>query len=233
MRNRSRQAAQRVQAKRSSCRRELRDLVCWFTFDHGSRDRGSTDNAAARNRRTGQFNGDLWLHRDVMPALQAPMAVSDALVPERIQALLDPGYHAVENGYCELPDGSAYVASRVPFPGCTGEMYRWWFWWHAIESARYTLWYPYNHVAVTPLEPERLTRPGRTHEHRYVGTTTSRRRVHRWSAIGAPRDRTRHQTPTGRRTDRVRTTAARPNRVHAPLDYLSRPPPRVRFVDRP
>jgi plasmid stabilization system protein ParE len=55
MRNRSRHSAQRVQAKRSSCRCELRDLVCWFTFDGGSRDRGSTDNAAARNRRTGQL----------------------------------------------------------------------------------------------------------------------------------------------------------------------------------
>ena len=76
----------------------------------------------------------------------------------------------VENGYCELADGSGYVASHVPFPGCTGEMYRWWFWWHSVESARYTLWYPHNHVACEPVDREPLTRAGLSHEERYVGT---------------------------------------------------------------
>jgi hypothetical protein len=117
------------------------------------------------------FNGDMWLAEDVVPALQAPMAVSDALPPEQINALLDPGYHAVETGYCELPDGSAYVASLVPLNGCSGEMYSWWFWWHSVESERYTLWYPHNHVSVQPLNRDVLTRPGLTHEQRYVGTT--------------------------------------------------------------
>jgi len=117
------------------------------------------------------FNGDLWISEDLLPALQAPMAVSDALAPDNLNALLDPGYHTVENGYCELPDGSAYVASLVPLPGCTGEMYSWWFWWHSVESARYTLWYPHNHVAVNPLDRSVLTRPGLSHEQRYVGTT--------------------------------------------------------------
>ncbi|HEX6241843.1 MAG TPA: hypothetical protein VFZ61_13135 [Polyangiales bacterium] len=117
------------------------------------------------------FDGDLWVHSDVLPALRAPMDVRHALAPEQVNALLDPGYHEVENGYCELPDGTAYVASLVPFPGATGEMYGWWFWWHAVESARYTLWYPYNHVAVTPLDPERLSAPGLSHAERYVGTT--------------------------------------------------------------
>ena len=117
------------------------------------------------------FNGDMWVGEEVLPALQAPMAVSDALRAEDVNALLDPGYHPVENGYCEFPDGSAYVASLVPLPGCTGEMYRWWFWWHSVESERYTLWYPHNHVEVRPLDREVLTRPGLTDEQRYVGTT--------------------------------------------------------------
>src|ERR1700759_4588843 len=69
------------------------------------------------------FNGDLWVQRELLPALQAPMKGSDALAVENINALLEPGYHAVENGYCELPDGTAYVASKVALPGCTGEMY--------------------------------------------------------------------------------------------------------------
>jgi hypothetical protein len=117
------------------------------------------------------FNGDLWLSEDVLPALQAPMDVRDALLPDDVNALLEPGYHAVESGFCELPDGSAYVASLVQLPECTGEMYGWWFWWHSVESARYTLWYPHNHISVQPLDRDRLTRPGLTHAERYVGTT--------------------------------------------------------------
>jgi hypothetical protein len=117
------------------------------------------------------FSGALNLRRDVLPALRRAMAPADALAPANVNALLDPGYHAVENGFCELPDGSAYVASRVPFPGATGEMYAWWFWWHSVEPARYTLWYPYNHVAAHPVNREVLTQPGLTHEQRYVGNT--------------------------------------------------------------
>lgn len=117
------------------------------------------------------FNGDMWIAEDVLPALQAPMDTRDALQVERINSLLEPGYHAVESGYCELADGTAYVSSLVRLPGCTGEMYRWWFWWHAVEAARYTLWYPHNHVSVEPLNRDALTRPGLRHEERYVGTT--------------------------------------------------------------
>ena len=119
------------------------------------------------------FNGDLWLHDDVLPALRTPMDPAQALTCDRkgLDALLDPGYHEVENGYCELPDGSAYVASRVPFPGCSGEMYEWWFWWHSVEPARYTLWYPFNHIRAMPVDRSVLTQPGLTHEQRYVGNT--------------------------------------------------------------
>ncbi len=117
------------------------------------------------------FNGDMHLSEAVVPAVQAPMAVRHALMPQDVDALLEPGYHTVESGFCELADGTAYVASLVPLPGCTGEMYRWWFWWHSVEPARYTLWYPYNHVSVEPLDRDVLTRPGLTDEQRYVGTT--------------------------------------------------------------
>jgi 2,4-diacetylphloroglucinol hydrolase len=117
------------------------------------------------------FSDALNLRREVLPALQRPMRPHDALVPDDVNALLAPGYHAVENGFCELPDGSAYVASRVPFPRATGEMYAWWFWWHSVEPARYTLWYPYNHIRARPLNREVLTTRGLRHEERYVGNT--------------------------------------------------------------
>lgn len=119
------------------------------------------------------FDGELWIHGDVLPALRQPMPVEHALRPDRddIGRLLEPGHLDGETGYCELPNGAAYVASLVPFPGCTGDMLSWWFWWHVVESPRYTLWYPFNHIAATSLSPELLTRPGLSHEQRYVGTT--------------------------------------------------------------
>lgn len=79
--------------------------------------------------------------------------------PDDLNSLLNPGYHEVENGSCELKDGSAYIASRTLFPQCTGEMFSLWFWWHAVESERYSLWYPYNHVSVRSLSPDLLTKP--------------------------------------------------------------------------
>ena len=119
------------------------------------------------------FDGDLWLHDDVRPAIRAPIDPGQAIRPDEqgLDSLLDPGHHDVENGYCVLPDGGAYVASRVPFPGCTGQMFRWWFWWHAVEPARYTLWYPHNHIAASPTDRSVLSAPGLTHEQRYLGTT--------------------------------------------------------------
>lgn len=119
------------------------------------------------------FDDELWLHDAVMPALRAPMDPRHALscTPASLNTLLDPGYHAVESGYCELPDGSGYTTSLVPFPGCTGDMLKWWFWWHAVEPARYTLWYPHNHIRAVPRDRDILTRPGLSNEQRYVGTT--------------------------------------------------------------
>jgi hypothetical protein len=116
------------------------------------------------------FDGNLWLPEAVMPAIRSPMEPAEALAFRDINSLLSPGYHRVENGFCELADGTGYVASHVPMPGCTGEMYQWWFWWHAVESARYTLWYPHNHVRVRPHDPDLLARPGLTHAQRYIGT---------------------------------------------------------------
>ncbi|PKA15608.1 DAPG hydrolase family protein [Leptospira haakeii] len=119
------------------------------------------------------FNGDLRLPDDIIPLLGSPMNSFDALQPDpkSLNSLLDPGYHSVENGYCELSDGTAYVTSLVDFPGCTGDMYKWWFWWHSVESARYTLWYPHNHVSARPVNREVLTRPGLLPEQRYIGNT--------------------------------------------------------------
>jgi hypothetical protein len=119
------------------------------------------------------FNGELWLHDDVLPAIKEAMPMAEAmdLTPDALNTLLDPGYHRVENGFCELPDGTAYTTSLVPFPGCTGEMFQWWFWWHSVEPARYTIWYPYSHISADPVDRDVLSAPGLTHEQRYIGNT--------------------------------------------------------------
>lgn len=119
------------------------------------------------------FDGTMWLHDDALPAIERPMDPSLALAPTAVgvNRLLEPGRLPVETGYCAFADGSAYVASRVSFPGCTGEMFAWWFGWHAVEPERYSLWYPHNHIAGGPKDHSVLHRPGLSHEERYVGTT--------------------------------------------------------------
>ncbi|MET7397151.1 hypothetical protein ABZS66_27075 [Dactylosporangium sp. NPDC005572] len=119
------------------------------------------------------FEGELFLRSDVLPALRAPMDHRDALgtTPDELSTLLDGGDHAVENGYCLLPDGTAYVASRTFFPGATSDMLAWWFWWFTGEDERYILWHPYTRVGVGMKDRDALTRPGLTHEQRYIGNT--------------------------------------------------------------
>jgi hypothetical protein len=80
---------------------------------------------------------------------QGPVDPAKALLPENINALLDPGYHEVETGYCLLENGAGYVAVNNVFPGCTVDMMKWWFAWHAAgPGLRYALWYPPGHVTI-------------------------------------------------------------------------------------
>jgi hypothetical protein len=80
---------------------------------------------------------------------RGPMDPVKALPYERINDLLDPGYHEVETGYCILDNGAGYVAVNNVFPGCTAEMMQWWFAWHAAgEGLRYKIWYPPGHVSI-------------------------------------------------------------------------------------
>lgn len=119
------------------------------------------------------FDDRMVLREEVLSVLTGPMDPARALgqTPAELNSLLEPGYHEVENGWCELPGGGAYIASLTHFPGATAEMFRWWFWWHSFESERYALWYPYNHVSVRRDDPDTATRPGLTDEQRYLGST--------------------------------------------------------------
>jgi hypothetical protein len=80
---------------------------------------------------------------------QSPMDPDKALPLAEINQLLDPGYHEVETGYCVMKDGLGYVAVNNVFPGCTIDMMRWWFVWHAAGgNLRYRIWDPRDHRAI-------------------------------------------------------------------------------------
>jgi hypothetical protein len=101
------------------------------------------------------FARDVELPDDALVAIAAPMDPERATAPDRagLDSLLDRDSHDVETGYCEMPDRSAYAASRVLFRGATPEMLEWWFWWHAVDPVRYALWHRYTRVVVKPLDP--------------------------------------------------------------------------------
>lgn len=87
---------------------------------------------------------------------RGPMDPAKALPYDRINDLLDPGYHEVETGYCILEDGAGYLAVNSVFPNCTVRMMRWWFAWHAAgPGLRYAIWFPPGHLAISVSDQDR------------------------------------------------------------------------------
>jgi hypothetical protein len=84
-----------------------------------------------------------------------PMDPVKALPIQRMNELLDPGYHDVETGYCIMPDGSGYVAVLSRMPGVTVDMVRWWMAWFVLEDLRYKIWFPRDHKAVRIKDEDR------------------------------------------------------------------------------
>lgn len=100
----------------------------------------------------------------VAPALlkimdESPVDCKSATSIENRNELLKPGYLEVENGYCRMPDGSGFVATKVEMPGVTPEMVDWWFAWHGLQDLRYKVWCPTQHYGIHVMEkdlPHRL-----------------------------------------------------------------------------
>ena len=87
---------------------------------------------------------------------QGPMDPDKALPLSEINQILDPGYHEVETGYCITNEGLGYVAVNNVFPGCTIDMMRWWFVWHAAGgNLRYRIWNPKDHKAIAISDQDR------------------------------------------------------------------------------
>jgi hypothetical protein len=74
---------------------------------------------------------------------------ADALPLMDRNRLFDPGDLPDEFGYYLMPDGTLQVACRTDMPGVTGDMLKWWFDWHGIDSFRYSIWDPEDHFGVT------------------------------------------------------------------------------------
>lgn len=108
------------------------------------------------------FRGSpLYVRREALAAIPEPIRdpARNVLPLAQIRRLLEPGDQPVENGWYTFPDGTGYVTSKTQFPGCTGDMVDWWFWWHSVEGERYGLWYPYNHWDVRSTYARATTSP--------------------------------------------------------------------------
>jgi hypothetical protein len=90
-----------------------------------------------------------------LAVMDKPMDPAKALPIERINDLLNPGYHEVETGWCILPNGGGYIANHTIMPGVTVDMVDWWMAWHCLEPMRYRIWYPPAHFGVSVSDRDR------------------------------------------------------------------------------
>jgi hypothetical protein len=93
---------------------------------------------------------------------------------EMLPTMLDAGYQPIETGYVRGQDGSIRVAVLTPMPGCTPEMWDWWFGWFGGDSLRFKLWHPRAHLFAAWEDGDVSgdgTNDWRTGQDRYVGRT--------------------------------------------------------------
>lgn len=77
-----------------------------------------------------------------------PIDPQDATPVQKRNDLLKPGYLTTEIGYCQMPDGTAFMANYLKMPNVTAEMFHWWFAWHGLEPMRYIIWNKDDHYDV-------------------------------------------------------------------------------------
>ncbi|MCU1686496.1 MAG: hypothetical protein JWQ81_7235 [Amycolatopsis sp.] len=82
-----------------------------------------------------------------------------------------PGYHKMETGWTTVDSGVVAVSVLTDMPGVTGQMWDWWFGWHAGESSRYKLWHPDAHQYSAAAERRSGDRT-LTDRQRYVGNVS-------------------------------------------------------------
>ncbi len=76
-----------------------------------------------------------------------PMDPKKALLPEMAYSLTDSGYDEDDFGYCLLPNGCGYGATRCVLPDVNMEMYMWYKMLRLTDRLSYAIWYPGSHVS--------------------------------------------------------------------------------------
>lgn len=100
--------------------------------------------------------------KDMAPIPQEDLDIVNAGAIDPAKALriqdcarmLDEGYLDTETGFCVMPDGSGFAATKVFMPNVTPEMIDWWFNWHPLEDLRYAIWCPVAHDAISSSDSE-------------------------------------------------------------------------------
>jgi len=107
----------------------------------------------------------------VYAAVQQPADPAKGISPLEMNKLFDEGYLDLELGYCNLPDGTAMLANKTFFPGCTPEMFDFWFAWHGVAGMRYKIWNPQQHYNVQTMNMDKAMDKSLSLKERYWDTT--------------------------------------------------------------
>jgi 2,4-diacetylphloroglucinol hydrolase len=114
------------------------------------------------------FTEDLTVPASMAKGLRrGPMPPSQRLTPSiaDINKVLDPsGFD--DFGYACVDGSMAFAQSRHEMPDVTTEMFKWWFLWHPLDKARYSLWFPHAHVDNYVEDPKRLADTSLSYEKR-------------------------------------------------------------------
>ncbi|MGI6072449.1 MAG: DAPG hydrolase family protein [Lachnospiraceae bacterium] len=76
-----------------------------------------------------------------------PMDPAKAMMPDQAFRLAEPGYDKDDFGFCLLPNGCGYGATRCELPDVTIEMYAWYKTLRLIDRLSYAIWYPGSHLS--------------------------------------------------------------------------------------
>jgi len=72
--------------------------------------------------------------------------MTEGLLIEEVNQLLEPGYLPMETGYCRLPNGQMYVAVLTRMPKSKGKMVEWFFSTYLKDTETYKEWDPKAHL---------------------------------------------------------------------------------------
>ena len=94
--------------------------------------------------------------KTIKSVLNSVIPCKEALPSEQYFKLQENGYHVHESGYSIMPDGTGYIAFYIDFPDTRPDMFDWFFSWHPVETERYIIWNPEEHITAIVDDEDRL-----------------------------------------------------------------------------